>query len=118
MATVLTPDDKVRIEFHTITMKKKRKKMVAIFEIILESLINSRYIDLPEENLSEPNNYLMTSTVQLKLYYTPPDINEQNLALGIGGENEITDWRNVFDEDGRHGGHRHRHVISKNDGKL
>jgi hypothetical protein len=112
------PDDKLRIEFHTITIKKKRQKMVAIFEIMLESLINTKYIDLPEENLSDPNNYLLTSTVQLKLYYTPPDIEEQRAALGLAGENEIVDWRSMFDDGGRHGGHRNRYILSKKDGKL
>jgi hypothetical protein len=92
--------------------------MIAIFEIMLESLINSKYIDLPEENLSDPNNYLMTSTVQLKLYYTPPNIDEQKRTLGLPGQDEFVDWNSLFDDEGRHGGHRYRHVISKHDSKL
>ena len=118
MGTELVPDDKVRIEFHTVTIKKKRKKMIAIFEIVLESLINSKYIDLPEENLSDPNNYLLTSTVRLKLYYTPPDIEEQRRALGAAGNEQLIDWNSMFDDEGRHGGHRYRHVGSKHDSKL
>jgi hypothetical protein len=112
------PDDLVRIEFHTVTIKRQRQKMVAIFELMLESLINSKYIDLPEENLSDPNNYLMNSTIQLKLYYTPPDIEQQKLALGVTRQDELVDWNSMFDDDGRHGGHRYRHKISKKDTKL
>jgi hypothetical protein len=115
---MLMADDKLRIEFHTITMKRKRKKMIGIFEIMLESLIDSKYIDLPEENLSDPNNYLMTSTVQLKLYYTPPNIEEHKRALGLTDQDGLIDWNSMFDDEGRHGGHRYRHVLSKHDGKL
>lgn len=118
MGTELLPDDKVRIEFHTVTVKKKRKKLIAIFEIVLESLIHSKYIDLPEENLSDPNNYLLTSTVRMKLYYTPPDIEEQKRALGPGGEDQLIDWNTMFDDEGRHGGHRYQHVGSKHDSRL
>ncbi|CAF3968536.1 unnamed protein product, partial [Rotaria sordida] len=118
LATMLVPDDKLRVEFYTIHPKKKRKKLIAIFELILESLIDSKYIDLPEENLSDPNHYLLQSTVQLKIYYTPPDIDKQLAALGYGNTIELIDWRSVFDEEGRHGGHRYRHVHSKHDGRL
>lgn len=118
MASMLTPEDKLSIEFFTLTMKKKRPKLVAIYDIILESLIHSKYIDLPEESLSNPNNYLIASTVQLKLYYTPPDIEKQKLALGLGNPDEVVDWSEVFDDGGRHGGHRSRHIYSKKDGKL
>ncbi|CAF4767027.1 unnamed protein product [Rotaria sp. Silwood1] len=118
LATALVPDDKLRIEFYMINAKKKRKKLTAIFEIVLESLINSKYIDLRDENLSDPNNYLLPSTVQLKLYYTPPDIEKQLAALGYGDAVELVDWKSIFDDEGRHGGHRYRHVISKHDGPL
>ncbi|CAF0972051.1 unnamed protein product [Rotaria sordida] len=118
LATMLVPDDKLRVEFYTIHPKKKRKKLIAIFELILECLIDSKYIDLPEENLSDPNHYLLQSTVQLKIYYTPPDIDKQLAALGYGNTIELIDWRSVFDEEGRHGGHRYRHVHSKHDGRL
>jgi len=106
------------MEFYTITIKSKRKKLVAIYEIILEALMRSQYIDLPEENLSDPNNYLLPSVVQLKLYYTPPDIDEYNAALGLGAEGVLIDWRSVFDDEGRRGGHRYRHVQTKQDSRL
>jgi hypothetical protein len=115
---VLRPDDKVRIEFHTTTLKRKRQKMIGIYEIILESLISSRYIDLPEENLSDPTNYLIASTVQIKIYYTPPDLEKQKLELDAAAQAELVDWNMIFDDEGRHGGHRYRHARSKNDNKL
>ncbi|CAF3824596.1 unnamed protein product [Rotaria sordida] len=118
LATMLIPDDKLRIEFYTINMNKKRKKLIAIFELMLESLIDSKYIDLPEENLSDPNNSLLPATVQLKLYYTPPDIDKQLAAIGYDDTSELIDWRNIFDDEGRHGGHRYRHMHSKHDGQL
>ena len=116
---MLVPDDKLRIEFYVVTQKKRRKKLTAIFELMLESLLESQYIDLVDENLSDPNNSLMKSTVQLKLYYTPPDIEKEKAALGAtGGEAEIIDWNSTFDDGGRHGGHRYRHVESKHDKGL
>ena len=118
LATKLLPDDIVRMEFHTISMKKKRRKMIAMFEVMLETLIDSKYIDLAEENLSDINNSLMVATVQLKLYYTPPDIEEQNAVLGLGAQGELVDWRSLFDDEGRHGGHRSRYVHSKKDSEL
>ncbi|CAF1463308.1 unnamed protein product, partial [Rotaria sordida] len=118
LASKLEPDDKLRIEFYTINGKKKGKKPIAIFEIMLESLINSQYIDLPEENLSNPNNSLLSSTVQLKLYYTPPDIDKQLATIGYGNTTELIDWRNIFDDEGRHGGHRYRHAYSKHASRL
>ncbi|CAF4328073.1 unnamed protein product, partial [Rotaria sp. Silwood2] len=118
LANMLVPDDKLRIEFHTINAKKKRKKFIAVFEIMLESLIDSKYIDLPKENLSDSNNYLLQSTVKLKLYYTPPDIEKQLAALGYGDTIELVDWRSMFDDEGRHGGHRYRHVHSKHDSRM
>ena len=51
LATSLKSDEKVRLEFYVITMRKKRKKLVAIFELMLQALIESKYLDLPEENL-------------------------------------------------------------------
>ena len=113
LGTLLLPDDKVRIEFHTITTKRKRRKMIAIFEIMLESLIDSKYIDLPEENLSDPSNCLLAAIVQLKLYYTPPDIEEQKRVLGSAGSDGLVDWNSLFDDEGRHGGHRSRRELSK-----
>jgi hypothetical protein len=118
LASALMPDDKVRIEFHTVTVKRQRKTMIAIFEMMLESLIDSKCIHLSEENLSDPNNYIITSTVQLKLYYTPPDIEQQKLALGVMHQDELINWNMMFDDEGRHGGHRYRHSISKKDSKL
>ncbi|UJR23948.1 hypothetical protein I4U23_026916 [Adineta vaga] len=118
LAGELTSADKVRMEFYTHTNRKKRKKLIGIFEMMVESLMESHFIHLVDENISDPNNYLMTTTVELKLYYTPPDIEQRNATLGIAAENPLTDWRNVFDEEGRHGGHRYRHVHSKKDTKL
>jgi len=116
---MLLPEDKLRIEFYQIPVKKNRKKLVAIYELMLESLIESQHIDLADENLSDPNNYLMKATVQLKLYYTPPDIEKEKTALGATGEEgEIVDWNSTLDEGGRHGGHRYRHVQSKHDKAL
>jgi len=116
---MLLPTDKLHIEFYTVTMKKNRKKLIAIFDLILESLIDSKYIHLKEENLSNPNNYLMKSTVQLKLYYTPPGLDQEKVALtSTGDEIEMVDWNATFDDEGRHGGHRKRHVRSKNDSTL
>lgn len=118
LGSELSPDDRLRIEFQTVTIKRKRKKVVAVFDVVLESLITTKYIDLPAENLSDPNNHLLSGTVQLKLYYTPPNIDEQNSAIGIIGEGELVDWRNIFDDEGRHGGHRYPHSRSKHDKKL
>ena len=115
---MLLPDDRLRIEFQTVTLKRKRKKVVAVFDIVLESLITAKYIDLPEENLSDPNNHLLSATVQVKLYYTPPDIDEKNAALGMGQGSELVDWRSIFDDEGRHGGHRYPHSRSKHDKKM
>jgi len=116
---MLLPEDRLRIEFYIVPLKKNRKKLIAVFETMLESLIDAKQIDLPEENLSDPNNYLIKQTVQLKLYYTPPDIEQQKAALAAAGvETDITDWNSTFDDGGRHGGHRYRHVHSKHDDKL
>ncbi|CAF5009815.1 unnamed protein product, partial [Rotaria magnacalcarata] len=82
IATVLVPDDKLKIEFFTSNSRKKRKKLIAIFEIMLECLIDTKYIDLREENLCDTNNHLIETTVQLRLYYTPPDIDQQMAGLG------------------------------------
>jgi hypothetical protein len=60
----------------------------------------------------------LASTVQVKLYYTPPDIEQRNATIGIGGEGELVDWRNMFDDEGRHGGHRYHHESSKKDTAL
>ncbi|CAF1188878.1 unnamed protein product [Rotaria sordida] len=70
------------------------------------------------QNLSDPNNSLLPSTVQLKLYYTPPDIDKQLATIRHDDTVELIDWRNIFDDEGRHGGHRHRYVHSKHDGRL
>lgn len=113
----MIPDDKLRIDFFESNFKKKRKKIIGFFEIVLESLIASKYIDLPEENLFDLNNSLMEATVQLKLYYTPPDIEEKMAMLGYG-QSVLVDWKSVFDDEGRHGGHRYPHVHSKHDTRL
>lgn len=115
---MLVPDDKLRIEFYIVTQKKNRKKLTAIYELMLESLLETQHIELDKENLSDPNNYLMKSTVKLNLYYTSPDIEKEKAALGLTGEAEIMDWNSIFDDGGRHGGHRYRHVQSKHDKGL
>jgi hypothetical protein len=119
LATMLLPNDKLRLEFYTVTTKKSRKKLTAIFEVMLESLVDLKHIDLLDENLSDPNNYLIKATIQINLYYTPPDLDREKIALGAGGDEvEVIDWNSTFDDGGRHGGHRYRHVRSKNDSKL
>ncbi len=120
LATMLLPEDRLRIEFYTVNQKRSRKKLTALFEIMLESLVDVKYIDLPDENLSDPNNYLIKALVKLKLYYTPPDIDREKAALGLYGDDEVpvVDWNSTFDDEGRHGGHRFRHAHSKHDHKL
>lgn len=93
-------------------MKKNRKKLIAIFDLILESLIETKFIDLQEENLSDSNNSLIQSTIQMKLYYTPPRIEQEE------EETSMINWQARFDEQGQHGGHRNRHVRSKNDSRM
>ncbi|CAF1235979.1 unnamed protein product [Adineta ricciae] len=116
LAEALSSADKIRMEFYTHTNRKKRKKLVAIFEMVLESLKDLQFVHLVDENLFDPHNYLMTTTVELKLYYTPPDIEQINTTLGAtAADKQLTDWKNVFDEQGRHGGHRYRHIHSKKD---
>ena len=107
---MLMADDRVRLEFYVITMKKKRKKLVGIFELMLESLIEAKHLDLAEENLSDLHNYLLSATVQLKLFYRPPNLARERNALGLATESVSED---DDDDDGRHGGHRHRYVDSK-----
>lgn len=112
---MLVPADKLHIEFYTVTAKKKREKLIAIFDLLLESLMSTRYIDLSEENLSNSNNHLMKSTIQMKLYYTPPTLEREETVLNINDEDASTiDWNARFDDDGRHGGHRSRYIRSKN----
>ncbi|CAF1359491.1 unnamed protein product [Rotaria magnacalcarata] len=118
IATVLVPDDKLKIEFFTSNSRKKRKKLIAIFEIMLECLIDTKYIDLREENLCDTNNHLIETTVQLRLYYTPPDIDQQMAGLGYEDNNMLVDWKSMFDDEGRHGGHRYRHLHSKHDSQF
>ncbi|CAF3351971.1 unnamed protein product [Rotaria sp. Silwood1] len=114
LATMLLSDEKIRMEFYAINVKKNRKKMIAIFEIMLETLIDAKHIDLPEEYLSDPHHYLMKSTVQLKLYYTPPSIDKKGDLLDRLDETTDTiNWMDRFDDGGRHGGHRHRYINSK-----
>lgn len=118
LASPLTADDRLRIEFYITNVKKKKKKIFATFELILESLLEKKFIELAEENLSGIKNELLESTVQLKLYYTPPGIDEELAALGLDGKDAVVDWKSVFDEEGRHGGHRYRYVHSKHDSRL
>ena len=100
---MLVPEDKLRIKFYTVTIKKHRKKLVAIFELILESLIYSKHINLQEGNLSDPKKYPMKSTVKLKLYYTPPNIDQERASLGaIGDEGEIIDCNMTFDDESQY----------------
>ena len=119
LATPLKSDEKVRLEFYVITMRKKRKKLVAIFELMLQALIESKYIDLSEENLSDPSNNLLAANVQLKFFYTSPDLNREQTSLGVNADGSpVVDWMSTFDDEGRHGGHRHRQVHSKRDHAL
>ena len=118
LGSKLLADDRLRFEFCTVTNKRKHKKCIAMFELILESLIERKYIDLPGENLSDPNNSLLESTVQLKLYYTPPNIDQNINLVKSGTQGEVIDWRSIFDDQGRHAGHRYPHTYSKNDSRL
>ena len=119
LGTALAPNEKLHIEFYTVPMKKNRKKLFAIFDLLLESLIDIKYIDLSEENLSDPNNYLIQSTIQMKLYYTPPNMEREKTALVTNDEDtSVIDWNERFDDEGRHGGHRSRHIRSKNDSRM
>ncbi|CAF2727460.1 unnamed protein product [Rotaria sp. Silwood2] len=119
LATMLLPDDKIRMEFYTIIAKKNRKKIIATFEIMLESLMNTKHIDLREENLSDPNNYLMKSTVQLKLFYTPPSIDKKrDLLARLDETTDTINWMDQFDDGGRHGGHRRRYINSKHNTRF
>ena len=119
LGTELMPTDKLHVDFYTVTAKKNRKKIIAVFDLILETLSTTKYIDLKEENLSAPNNNLLKATVQLKLYYTPPGIDKINEVLTTAGDEfGLVDWGATFDDGGRHGGHRTRHVRSKNDSTL
>ena len=112
LATMLLPDDKLHMEFYTITKKRKHKKRIAIFELLLESLVERKYIDLLEENLSDPHHYLIESTIQMKLYYTAPDFSRERTTSSVhdDDDNETIDWMKAFDD---HGGHRDRQVHSK-----
>lgn len=114
LASMLLPDDKMRMEFYTITTKKKRKKMIAIFELILESLLDSKYIDLSEENLSDINNHLIQSTVQLKIYYTLPNFYKERITSNKGTDSiNSNDWMNTFDGEGQQSDQRSRNLHSK-----
>ncbi|CAF3717062.1 unnamed protein product [Rotaria sordida] len=114
LATILLPSDKMRIEFYTISMKKNRKKMIATFELILESLIDTKYMDLFEENLLDPNNCLMKSTVNIQIYYTSPSLDKTSDILSRPDEtNDTINWVDQFDDGGRHGGHRRPYIPSK-----
>lgn len=121
MGTSLLPDDRLRIEFYSVTKKKDRKKLNSIFDIILQSLIEQTFIDIKNENLSDVNNYLINSTIEIKLYYTSPNIDREKSVLNATTTNEqeaFTDWNAAFDDEGRRGGHKQRHVISKMDSDL
>ncbi|UJR24822.1 hypothetical protein I4U23_006197 [Adineta vaga] len=109
LASPLSSDDRLQMKFYTIMMKKKKKKkLIGNFEVLLESLIDRKMIDLLDENLSDPNNYLLQTTLQMKLYYVPPNLtNEQTL---LHDEGEFSDWMSSFnDNDG--------HTYSKHDRK-
>lgn len=114
------PEDRLKMEFYLITMKKNRKKLVSIFNIILQSLIEQTFIELKDENLSDLNNYLIDSTVEMKLYYTAPSIDREKSILDatVDDEEEFVDWNAAFDDEGRRGGHKRRHVASKLDSDL
>ena len=122
LGSELTPNEKLHIEFYTVPMKKNRKKLFAVFELLLESLIETKFIDLAEENLSDSNNYLIESTIQMKLYYTPPNTERKRAIAGGNDEEEeessTINWQARFDDEGRHGGHRYRHIRSKNDTRM
>lgn len=96
LASPLLSDDKLQMEFYAIIMKKKKKKLLAVFEVLLESLIDRKSIDLSDENLSDPNNYLLEATLEAKLHYIPPNLNnEQAVMLDEG---HIMDWMSSFDD--------------------
>ncbi|CAF2056570.1 unnamed protein product [Rotaria magnacalcarata] len=125
LATMLLPDDKIRMEFYTVTVNRKHKKMIAIYELILESLMDSKYIYLSQENLSDSNNYIIKSTVQLKIYYITPSIDKERIALGETETVNLVDsidWISSLGDEARHGGHRHRHrhrhINSKGERRL
>ena len=44
-----------------ISMKKKRQKLVGVFELMLESLIEAKHLDLAEENLSDLHNSILSA---------------------------------------------------------
>jgi hypothetical protein len=114
LAAMLMADDRVRLAFHMITTRKKRKKLVGVFELMLESLIEAKLLDLAEENLSDVNNYLLSATVRLKLFYRAPNLSRERNALDMSNESVSEDDH----DDGRHGGHRHRYVDSKHQRAL
>ena len=119
LGTMLSPNDKLHIDFYTVTMKKKRKKRIAVFDILLETLIDTKYIDIERENLSDANNRLLNSTIDMKLYYTPPNINREKMTLGLDKEDtSMTNWNDRFYDEDRQGGHRHQYVRSRKDSTL
>ncbi|CAF0960999.1 unnamed protein product [Didymodactylos carnosus] len=116
LASIIEPDDKLTIEFY-ITSKKKRKKLWAMFEIILENIIDTKILEL-EENLTDPNNFLIKSTFTFKLHYAHPDLATAVSTLGGGeiqGQDEI-ELLDIFNEDENTG---YKHRVKKGDlGKL
>ena len=125
LASMLIPEDKVRMEFYSITLQKNRKKLVAVFEFMLESLITLKHMDLVDENLMDANNRLLPAKIQLKLIYRIPNLTlERGILLNNDDEESaIIDWMacvNDEDEDdyGRHGGHRHRYIHSRREKRL
>lgn len=49
--------------------------------------------------------------VQMKLYYTPPNLERENTNLaGFEEDTSMIDWNARFDGEERHGGHRYRHI--------
>ena len=70
---------------------------MAVFEALLESLIDRKSIDLSNENLSDPNNYLLEATLEAKLHYIPPNLSNEHAVLF--DEGHMMDWMTSFDDN-------------------
>ncbi|CAF1117580.1 unnamed protein product [Adineta ricciae] len=97
LASPLLSDDKFQMEFYMTTMKRKKKKLLAVFEVLLESLIDRKSIDLSDENLSDPNNYLLEATLEAKLHYMPPNLSNEHAVMF--DEGHMMDWMTSFDDN-------------------
>lgn len=111
LTTVLEPDDKLRLEFYMVKQKKDQKTLLATLELMLDSLTNTKSVDLLEKNLLDSNNRSIQTTVQLKLCYTSPNIRKDEEA-------EIDNRKSTSDNEEKHDVHKHKQIYSKNDKKL